>query len=471
MSTNFFMDEEDPMKKNDGSFNSLLGSIVPDNGPLSNPMPAAAPAPKPMDMSKFLSSIPSSPAVSGSDVNVGPVQGPEVPPPFPAAPKRSIVDEYGDLAKSQDEAIKGTQDKVDTGNTIANILKALSGVANADTISRGGKGYDVSNFDRVVDANNARVAAAKAGKDSALGDLLKKYNLGNTVEDRVRGDKRFAQEEVDNSFKNNANKSSAESIDPSSSISKQAVLTGKAILMSKAKEATAAGDKQAADLLLNQAGQLEGLSAAKVNELINMNKNLDYKDVLNRNHQTAMAAASDKKQSQKDEKLKQQYTVGVRKEISGLPAFKDLQALDRQFSSMSEVFKNPNSVSDEAFIVNFQKMLDPGSVVREGEFARTREGSGLVAKLEMAIQQARGKGRVSPEVRKSILETSKAIADGAHNYFENTALAPYKEYMKAYDIPMEQVINTNARESGESMTAPSQPSGVQIKSVKDLPPI
>lgn len=541
MSNNFYSDEEESKLKNDGSFNALLSTMpmypfappaskIPNNMSVE-PDLGIPEEPKDIDFGKILASVepqqlelPDSPrkaqvaakqplpktSIPSFDISkVGeakkPILDSSTPnvPANPVLPKRSIVDEYGDLAKSQDEAIKGTQDSADTGNMIANILKGLSGVANADTISRGGKGYDVSNFDKIVDANNARVKNAQAGKAAALEELLKKNNLGrqlveddrtskrfdreqvenkyrdvnfnNSLEDRTinnsRASARFNQELKDNGFKNNANQSSAESIDPNSAISKQAVLTGKAVLISKAKEAASAGDKQAADLLLNQANQLEGLSAAKVNDLINMNKSLDYKDVLNRNHQDAMSAAAEKKQSQKDEKRKQEITVGVRKEISGLPAYKDLQALDRQFSSMSEVFKNPNSVSDEAFIVNFQKMLDPGSVVREGEFSRTREGSGLVAKLEMAIQQARGNGRVSPEVRKSILETSKAIADGAHRYFETSALAPYKEYMKAYDIPVEQVINTNARESGESMTAPNQPSGVQIKSVKDLPPI
>ena len=43
--------------------------------------------------------------------------------------------------------------------------------------------------------------------------------------------------------------------------------------------------------------------------------------------------------------------------------------------------------AEQALSVMFQKMLDPGSVVREGEFARTRDGQSFIAAVEGRMQQ------------------------------------------------------------------------------------
>ena len=544
MSNNFYSDEEESKLKNDGSFNALLSTMpmypfappaskIPSNMSVE-PDLGIPEEPKDIDFGKILASVepqqlelPASPrkvqvaakqplpksAIPSFDIpKVGEAKKPALDsstpgiPSNPVLPKRSIVDEYGDLAKAQDETIKGTQDSADTGNMIANILKGLSGVANADTISRGGKGYDVSNFDKVVDANNARVKNAQAGKAAALEELLKKNNLGrqlvdddraskrfdreqvenkyrdvnfnNSLEDRTinnsRASARFNQELKDNGFKNNANQSSAESIDPNSAISKQAVLTGKAVLISKAKEAASAGDKQASELLLNQANQLEGLSAAKVNDLINMNKSLDYKDVLNRNHQDAMSAAAEKKASSKEQNERFHNEDKIRSRIQALPAYKNYQEIAQKTSQLKNLMQTPTGPKDEAFVVSFQKSIDPGSVVREGEFSRTAQGQPLVDRWEAAMNQLRTGRRLTPELRQEIYEATAALHQGAKDYLMGQALAPYESSIVDHKLNRDNILEPELR--GETSTKPEtapqgQKSGVQIKSVKDLPPI
>jgi hypothetical protein len=387
------------------------------------------------------------------------------------------VDEYGDLAKSQDESIGKARDSADNGNMIANILKGLSGVANADTISRGGKGYDVSNFDKVIDANNARVKEAQAGKEGALGDLLKKYNLRNTEEDRARGDERYGQEKITNKHTNQINASSAESHDPNSSVSRQAVLTGKSVLLSKAKTAAAAGDKQAADSWLAQANQLDGLSAARVSEIINMSKSVDYEGVLNRRHQESIAAGQAKRDEVKENKYKAELRRNIRNDIEKKPSYKDYQQTSAKLDEIASLAKETNGVSDEAIIVKYQKLLDEGSVVREGEFARTREAAGFLDKIKMAKQAFVNGQRISPEMRKQIIETGRLFHEAARKALINKTLAPYMEEIRLNKIDPKLILDSTLIDeqpaAEQNPTAPQAPksSGVQIKSVKDLPPI
>lgn len=421
------------------------------------------------------------------DENKLPPMGPELPPVATPSP----ADEYAKVGKEQDDKVNAVREGANKTNMVTNLLQAFSGLAGADSLSRGNKAPDSKLFDTVRSQTNDSVNQADAGRKQFLQDYLlgKKMNreqveqqhsdvnFANNQSDRVvnnsRAATRFDQEIIKNQFENQSNKANAESLDASSAVSVSARKIAQLNLAQLAKDAALAGDEEGAAKLRQEAIKIEtdGLNAKQANDIIGMTKGISYKDALGMIHNDKMAARADQKLAAKDAKMKQQYTVGVRKEIAGLPAYKDIQDLDRQMSSMKEIMKNPNAVSDEAFIVNFQKMLDPGSVVREGEFARTREGAGMVAKLSMMIEQAKGNGRVSPQMRTDILRASQAINDGAHRYFENTALAPYKEYMKAYDIPLEQVINVNPRNE-EPEVNQATPSNTQfIKVTNKLPPI
>jgi hypothetical protein len=79
---------------------------------------------------------------------------------------------------------------------------------------------------------------------------------------------------------------------------------------------------------------------------------------------------------------------------------------------------------DIAAIFGFMKMLDPNSVVREGEFAVASSAGGLFERMKIIMQQADDGQRLTPAMRKEILELSNdlvvtyndAYADKRSNY-------------------------------------------------------
>lgn len=106
---------------------------------------------------------------------------------------------------------------------------------------------------------------------------------------------------------------------------------------------------------------------------------------------------------------KQQYDVesGLRKEYSGLN--KGFQDVTSAYSRVQTAFKNPSAAGDMAGIFGFMKMLDPGSVVREGEFANAQNAAGVPQRIINLYNQILRGERLSPEQRADFSAQSEAI--------------------------------------------------------------
>ena len=79
------------------------------------------------------------------------------------------------------------------------------------------------------------------------------------------------------------------------------------------------------------------------------------------------------------------------------------------------VRKNPSGASDLVIMFNFMKMLDPDSVVREGEqLILTKQANPLARKFDAYIKQITGDGFLSSEGRAEILTETQKIMDNAY---------------------------------------------------------
>jgi len=81
------------------------------------------------------------------------------------------------------------------------------------------------------------------------------------------------------------------------------------------------------------------------------------------------------------------------------------------YRNIAALAKNPSGISDIATVYALVKILDPNSVVREGEIALSNQATPLAQRLATAWNNAK-QGRVSAnEKNKVILDTAKAIYD------------------------------------------------------------
>lgn len=135
-------------------------------------------------------------------------------------------------------------------------------------------------------------------------------------------------------------------------------------------------------------------------------------------------------------KDKVQVAVTQAKEFRADPRIKDLGVIERSEKGMQAALKMATApgvksriASDQALGVLFQKMLDPTSVVRESEFARTPEGAAAVNRLLAIAPQLRLGGlRLLDEDRQALvtmaeklLREAKITANRAFDEFETRA--------------------------------------------------
>lgn len=138
--------------------------------------------------------------------------------------------------------------------------------------------------------------------------------------------------------------------------------------------------------------------------------------------------------NQSSKALSPSNIIQVRKEVASLPtvkvgdeAIKVYRNLNAAMQSYQDGKVDKNTV-DQALIIMFQKMLDPGSVVREGEYERTRQGqsaydavSGNIAKL------TQGGAGISDKTRQDMVTLAYELAQAQSNAMKRD-LDQYKTY-------------------------------------------
>jgi hypothetical protein len=94
--------------------------------------------------------------------------------------------------------------------------------------------------------------------------------------------------------------------------------------------------------------------------------------------------------------------------LDEVKAFKDVSAAYRQVSALASK-PNASPADDTALTFSFMKMLDPGSVVREGEFALVGKSAGLPDQIVMGLARVdQGKG-LTPLIRARLKETAATV--------------------------------------------------------------
>lgn len=107
----------------------------------------------------------------------------------------------------------------------------------------------------------------------------------------------------------------------------------------------------------------------------------------------------------------QKEFASLRKEFNSLDEvakFKDTAASYNQIRTLTSNPK-PSPADDIALIFSFMKMLDPGSVVREGEFALVGASAGVPDQVIMQMAKATGGKGLTPKIRARLVDASAKI--------------------------------------------------------------
>lgn len=168
------------------------------------------------------------------------------------------------------------------------------------------------------------------------------------------------------------------------------------------------------------------------------------------------------------------------KSEDGGPGLTDQGILRREFNTeagsfegvagstvrLMEAAKDPSAAGDLALIFNYMKILDPGSVVRETEFATAQNAAGVPDRIRGMYNRVVNGERLSEDTRKDFVNRAHRLYTGQSGQFEKKVLGRYRDLAKRYGIPEENIIQDYRFDmtpyqsllGGQQQPQPGQPS-------------
>lgn len=101
--------------------------------------------------------------------------------------------------------------------------------------------------------------------------------------------------------------------------------------------------------------------------------------------------------------------------------------------------QNPSAAGDLALIFNYMKTLDPGSTVREGEFANAQNAGGIPERIAAQYNKIIKGERLSTSQRADFVDRSTKLYDQASKSQEKL-VNQYSEIAKRNKLPVEDVV-------------------------------
>ena len=130
---------------------------------------------------------------------------------------------------------------------------------------------------------------------------------------------------------------------------------------------------------------------------------------------------------------------GLRKEIQQLPSYKNLAQAGPIYASMLDTAGRNSKASDLNLVYGLGKIMDPTSVVREGEMVMVKNTASLPDWLVGSINALNGGQQLTPETRKAILAEAYSRMQGYQNAFGADA-EQYRGIAERNQINVEDVI-------------------------------
>jgi len=155
-----------------------------------------------------------------------------------------------------------------------------------------------------------------------------------------------------------------------------------------------------------------GDRAKTQSDILKIAKDMEYTDaqIAKMNYEMKLAQEGKlppEKMFEQEEKL--------RKELNLRTAL--YQDLGTTYGNLQESASAKTGAGDIALITSFMKMLDPGSVVRETEFAKAQDTGGLVTQLQGMIEKAKT-GKIFPDTKEGQKQRQDYV-DLALKYYQS----------------------------------------------------
>lgn len=162
-------------------------------------------------------------------------------------------------------------------------------------------------------------------------------------------------------------------------------------------------------------------------------------------------------------------TSSLRKEIHQLPSYKNYSQAVPIYKSMVETAGRDSKASDLNLVYGLGKIMDPTSVVREGEMVMVNNTSSLPDWLNGAINSVNGGAKLTPATRQAILTEAYGRMKGYDDQFKQDT-AQYSGIVERNRMNMDDVIpNFGDIKPWSPPKGPRQPVVIDGYTIEEVP--
>jgi hypothetical protein len=113
--------------------------------------------------------------------------------------------------------------------------------------------------------------------------------------------------------------------------------------------------------------------------------------------------------------------------------------LGQAYQKIETAAKNPSPAGDIAMVYGFMKVLDPSSVVREGEFATAQNAGSVPDSVRNMYNKALSGERLNEKIRSDFLQQARNLVE-SQRVMSNDLMARYTDVAKNYKLDPNQVV-------------------------------
>ena len=161
-----------------------------------------------------------------------------------------------------------------------------------------------------------------------------------------------------------------------------------------------------------------------------------------------------------------EMSTTLRKEYEGLPEVKNYKQALPAYKGIEDAVKRNTPMSDINIVYGIAKLYDPNSVVREGEYATVANAPGIPERVKGWVQYAQGGGKLTPEVKKQIMEEATSRMTGFQNEFEGVNTR-YSDIANRSGADASLVTPTNYQPAVQKQALPPQVAELQRRAASN----
>lgn len=147
---------------------------------------------------------------------------------------------------------------------------------------------------------------------------------------------------------------------------------------------------------------------------------------------------AEQREQQREQAGSRRDEVNLRREFNNRQEVKDYATVRSAYQSVQAAARNPSAAGDLSLIFAYMKILDPGSVVREQEFANAQNAAGIPDRVRNLYNRALNGQRLNPNQRRDFINQANNLFQTRQQTYDRIA-SEYRGYAESYGVSPDRV--------------------------------